>query len=80
MVVNEITSSVQAKGTKTVVAAAVTTMMAGGAMASLPEGAITNDNLPTIGDTDSYTTKLVSGQGETLNIQTNGSVGDLLSR
>lgn len=33
MVVNEATSSVQAKGTKTVIAAAVTALMAGGAMA-----------------------------------------------
>lgn len=79
MVVNEITSSVQAKGTKTVVAAAVTTMMAGGAMAGLPEGAITNDNLPTIGDTTSLTTKLISGKGETIDIQTNGNVGEFLS-
>ena len=34
MVVNEVTSSVQAKGTKTVIAAAVATMVAGGAMAA----------------------------------------------
>lgn len=34
MVVNEVTSSVQAKGTKTVIAAAVATMMAGGAVAA----------------------------------------------
>ena len=34
MVVNEITSTVQAKGTKTVIAAAVATMVAGGAMAA----------------------------------------------
>ena len=34
MVVNEVTSSVQAKGTKTVIAAAVATMVAGGAVAA----------------------------------------------
>ena len=34
MVVNEVTSSVQAKGTKTVIAAAVATMMVGGAVAA----------------------------------------------
>ena len=34
MVVNEVTSSVQAKGTKTVIAAAVATLVAGGAMAA----------------------------------------------
>lgn len=43
MVVNEVTSSVQAKGTKTVIAAAVAAMVAGGAVASeipeVPEGA-----------------------------------------
>ena len=33
MVVNEATSSVQAKGTKTVIAAAVTAFLAGGTMA-----------------------------------------------
>lgn len=35
MVVNEATSSVQAKGTKTVIAAAVTALMAGGAKLSV---------------------------------------------
>ena len=43
MVVNEVTSCVQAKGTKTVIAAAVAAMVAGGAVASeipeVPEGA-----------------------------------------
>ena len=79
MVVNEATSSVQAKGTKTVIAAAVTALMAGGAMAALPEGGvITNDNLPTLGDTADETTKLVSGNGETISIQTNGSVHQLV--
>ena len=51
MVVNEITSSVQVKGTKTVVAAAVSALVAGGAMAStVPEvkgGVFTWDN-PTV--------------------------------
>lgn len=79
MVVNEITSSVQAKGTKTVVAAAVTTLMAGAATAGLPEGAIKNDNLPTNLVTNDETTKLVSGQGNEISIQTNGSVSELWS-
>lgn len=34
MVVNEVTSSVQAKGTKTVIAAAVAALVAGGAVAA----------------------------------------------
>ena len=42
MVVNEATSSVQAKGTKTVIAAAVTALMAGGAMAALPSDGVEN--------------------------------------
>ena len=41
MVVNEATSSVQAKGTKTVIAAAVAALMAGGAMA----GDLTYDSI-----------------------------------
>ena len=40
MVVNEATSSVQAKGTKTVIAAAAAAMLAGGAMAAIPTGAV----------------------------------------
>ena len=48
MVVNEATSSVQAKGTKTVIAAAVTALMAGGAMAALPsDGVITGSSSKT---------------------------------
>lgn len=49
MVVNEITSSVQVKGTKTVVAAAVSALVAGGAMASpvLKDGVFTWDK-PTV--------------------------------
>ena len=38
MVVNEATSSIQAKGTKTVIAAAAAAMIAGGAMAAEPTG------------------------------------------
>ena len=38
MVVNEATSSIQAKGTKTVIAAAAATMIAGGAVAAEPTG------------------------------------------
>ena len=37
MVVNEATSSIQAKGTKTVIAAAAAAMIAGGAVAAQPE-------------------------------------------
>lgn len=74
MVVNEATSSVQAKGTKTVIAAAVTALMAGGAMAALPsDGVITNENLKEVG-----TTKLTSGMGQTVTIQTNGNVSQLI--
>ena len=40
MVVNEATSSLQAKGTKTVIAAAAAAMLAGGAMAAIPTGAV----------------------------------------
>ena len=36
MVVNEVTSSVQGKGTKTVIAGAVASLVAGGAMAAEP--------------------------------------------
>ena len=76
MVVNEATSSVQAKGTKTVIAAAVTAFLAGGTMAG--DLVITNDSLPKNDVLQSETTKLVSGKGETLYIQTNGSVGQLM--
>ena len=37
---NEATSSIQAKGTKTVIAAAAAAMLAGGAMAAIPTGAV----------------------------------------
>ena len=72
-----------ARSSKTLVAAAVAGVLALGAssaFAALPNGPITNSNLPTIGDTDSETTKLVSGKGETIDIQTNGSLGDLAGK
>lgn len=75
MVVNEATSSVQAKGTKTVIAAAVTALMAGGAVAALPEGGvIDNSHFPTNLVTGTDTNKLISGQGDHIIIQTNGSM------
>ena len=82
MVVTEVTSSVQAKGTKTVIAAAVSTLIAGAAVAGLPEGGvITNDKRPTIdGVKDPETTKLVAGHGQTVNIQTSASVGDFANK
>ena len=76
MVVNEMTSSVQAKGTKTVIATAVATLMV--ASSAVAGDVITNSNLPSNLVTGADTTKLISGQGEKLDIQTNGSVGQLL--
>ena len=54
MVVNEITSSVQVKGTKTVVAAAVSALVAGGAMASpvLKDGVFTWDKPTVVSSTE----------------------------
>ena len=72
-----------ARSSKTLVAAAVAGVLALGAssaFAALPNGPITNDNLPTIGDTGSETTKLISGKGEVVNIQTNGSLSTLKDR
>ena len=43
MVVNEATSSIQAKGTKTVIAAAAAAMIAGGAVAAQPDKGATTD-------------------------------------
>ena len=43
MVVNEATSSIQAKGTKTVIVAAAAAMIAGGAVAAQPETGTAND-------------------------------------
>ena len=85
MVVNEMTSSVQAKGTKTVIATAVATLMAGGAVAatapttdsSLPD-TITNSTLPGFIFDGEETTKLTSGRGQTVNIQTDGSMSTFL--
>ena len=81
MVVNEVTSSVQAKGTKTVIAAAVSTLMISGGIAAELPNPITNTNLPKLelNGTSTDTSKLISGKGEAINIQTNGSVGDFLS-
>lgn len=62
MVVNEVTSSVQAKGTKTVIAAAVAAMVAGGAVAAegdwvkVPEGveSVTNATWDTLKEENSF--------------------------
>lgn len=62
MVVNEATSSVQAKGTKTVIAAAVAALMAGGAMA----GDLTYDSIVE----KEGTFKFLNGKGEVTNIKT----------
>ena len=81
MVVNEATSSVQAKGTKTVIAAAVTALMAGGAMAALPsDGVIDNKDFPTNLVTGQQTNKLISGEGKDVVIHTNGSIDALASK
>ena len=69
MVVNEATSSVQAKGTKTVIAAAVTALMAGGAMAAN----LTYDSIVK----EEGTFKFISG-GEETHILTNASVPQLI--
>ena len=69
-----------ARSSKTLVAAAVAGVLALGAssaFAAMPEGPITNSNLPTIGENGRDTTKLVSGQGNVVNIQTNGSLEQL---
>lgn len=70
MVVNEATSSVQAKGTKTVIAAAVAALMAGGAMA----GDLTYDSIVK----NEGTFKFLNGKGETTHILTNASVPQLI--
>ena len=69
MVVNEATSSVQAKGTKTVIAAAVAALMAGGAMA----GNLTYDS------NNEGTFKFLNGKGEVTNIKTNADANKLFS-
>ena len=70
MVVTEATSSVQAKGTKTVIAAAVAALMAGGAMA----GDLTYDSIVK----NEGTFKFINGKGETTHILTNASVPQLI--
>lgn len=70
MVVNEATSSVQAKGTKTVIAAAVTALMAVGTMA----GDLTYDSIVK----NEGTFKFLNGKGETTHILTNASVPQLI--
>lgn len=60
MVVNEVTSCVQAKGTKTVIAAAVAALTVGGAVAAegdwvdVPEGAVTSATWDTVGAENSF--------------------------
>lgn len=84
MVVNEITSSVQAKGTKTVVAAAVTSALMAGAAglqaAESSELVLDWDKVTTA--TDGYklpTFKFHSGKGQVTHIQTNADANKLLS-
>lgn len=71
------------KPTKTLAALAVASVLTLGsaaAMASTFNGTITNDNLPTIGEDGRETTKLVVGNGNKIDIQTDGSVSELLDR
>ena len=80
MVVNEITSSVQAKGTKTVIATAVASvLMAGSALANTPETEVKVLDWDTITTpTDTYkhpTFKLHSGKGQETHINTNANAG-----
>lgn len=80
MVVNEITSSVQAKGTKTVIATAVASvLMAGSALANTPETEMKVLDWDTITtQTDTYkhpTFKLHSGKGQETHINTNANAG-----
>lgn len=71
MVVNEATSSVQAKGTKTVIAAAVTALMAGGAMGA----DLTYDSIVK----EEGTFKFINGGGEGTHILTNASAQKLFA-
>ena len=78
MVVNEITSSVQAKGTKTVIATAVASLlMVGSALANTPETEVKVLDWDTITTpTDTYkhpTFKLHSGKGQETHINTNAN-------
>lgn len=77
MVVNEVTSSVQAKGTKTVIAAAVATLMAGAVSANEIPKTINNSNLSSVAG---FGSALIAGEGNKLNIQTNGSVGTFIQQ
>ena len=77
MVVNEVTSSVQAKGTKTVIAAAVATLLAGGVGAKTLPNEITNSNIIGLGDLG---TAIIEADGQELNIQTNGSMQTFLGQ
>lgn len=84
MVVNEITSSVQAKGTKTVVAAAVASALMAGAAglqaAESPELVLDWDTVTTA--TDGYklpTFKFHSGKGQVTHIQTNADANKLFN-
>lgn len=71
------------KPTKTLAALAVASVLTLGsaaAMASTFNGTITNEDLPTIGEDGRETTKLVVGNGNKIDIQTDGSVSELLDR
>ena len=84
MVVNEITSSVQAKGTKTVVAAAVTSALMAGAgglqAAESSELVLDWDKVTTAsGKYKLPTFKFHSGKGQVTHIQTNADANKLFS-
>ena len=79
MVVNEMTSSVQAKGTKTVIGTAVSALMAGSVMASTLPDSITNSNISDLGSLG-IGSVLIEGDGQHVNLQTNGSVGTLIEQ
>lgn len=70
------------KPTKTLVALAVASVLSLGSATAMAafSNPITNDNLPTIGDDNRETTKLVVGNGQAIDIQTSGSVAELLDR
>ena len=83
MVVNEVTSSVQAKGTKTVIAAAVSSLvMVGSALASTEQSDVNVLDWETIvTKTDSYkhpTFKFHSGKGQATHIVTNANASIMI--
>ena len=83
MVVNEVTSSVQAKGTKTVIAAAVSSLvMVGSALASTEQYDVNVLDWETIvTKTDSYkhpTFKFHSGKGQATHIVTNANASIMI--